>query len=580
MQLRWLESRTLATRPAASAVADPQDLDAASAVADSDGAGLSRAPSEMSLCASQAGDSEIDPAQDCDVLVHGRSARPVDTAVAGGQAHHAHPFHSRPDIGNIGFFFCNYGMRARLNDVQANIDLQIKRNPGNIIGICECQPATEEVLRRCPLEAVDPVIAAGTPADAEPAVAGPHGEPAVAGIHGRREREYLTIRGDEDVSLLLGVRTDTAHNLSLLYWKRKLEGTVKTKSGRSRCYTRLLIAEVELKLSVGFFGTQLRVANTHFHHEAANKKLGFRNAHAEYWPLLAGKLQEHRVDVLMGDFNMSLFRVVPELRRLGVSIDLLAWYPWSNEEGVAMADSCGIFLINRPAEVQLHCGIGIVPGPANAQDGGDEDVFPPQLRWNDHGGVHTLAANGGPGQLVATYLPKHASLLDKLRETLECTYADERRTSAVADTRRAPHDRVRVREKRLDVEVWKYRGANHKGSHFPLACFTNNISRRSPQRYKERNATRRDGSGWWFASAVQGRSGGGWRYETWQDERQHNRPSGDSSGSWQSGWAADARSSGYPSTWQREWGVHARNSDHTWATSWGWQRGRLGGWQD
>ena len=30
----------------------------------------------------------------------------------------------------------------------------------------------------------------------------------------------------------------------------------------------------------------------------------------------------------MGDFNMSFFRVIPELRSRGATIDLAAWYPW------------------------------------------------------------------------------------------------------------------------------------------------------------------------------------------------------------------------------------------------------------
>ena len=54
------------------------------------------------------------------------------------------------------------------------------------------------------------------------------------------------------------------------------------------------------------------------------------------------KIQEYDVKVLMGDFNMALFRVIPELRSRGVTIDLAAWYPWKSAEGVQMADSCGI----------------------------------------------------------------------------------------------------------------------------------------------------------------------------------------------------------------------------------------------
>ena len=50
----------------------------------------------------------------------------------------------------------------------------------------------------------------------------------------------------------------------------------------------------------------------------------------------------------MGDFNVSLFLVVPSLRSRGVVIDLAAWYPWKAPDGTPNADSCGIFFLNRP----------------------------------------------------------------------------------------------------------------------------------------------------------------------------------------------------------------------------------------
>ena len=59
----------------------------------------------------------------------------------------------------------------------------------------------------------------------------------------------------------------------------------------------------------------------------------------------------------MGDFNMCLFRVIPELRSRGTTIDLAAWYPWRSLEGEPMSDSCGIFFIDRPGVYTLAKGI-------------------------------------------------------------------------------------------------------------------------------------------------------------------------------------------------------------------------------
>ena len=56
----------------------------------------------------------------------------------------------------------------------------------------------------------------------------------------------------------------------------------------------------------------------------------------------------------MGDFDMSLFRVVPGLRSRGEMIDLGAGYPWKSLEGEPMSDSCGIFFVNVPGVYTLN----------------------------------------------------------------------------------------------------------------------------------------------------------------------------------------------------------------------------------
>ena len=66
------------------------------------------------------------------------------------------------------------------------------------------------------------------------------------------------------------------------------------------------------------------------------------------------KIEAFEVQVLMGDFNMSLFRVIPELRSRGAVIDLGAWYPWKSLEGEPMSDSCGIFFVNLPGVYTLN----------------------------------------------------------------------------------------------------------------------------------------------------------------------------------------------------------------------------------
>jgi len=48
------------------------------------------------------------------------------------------------------------------------------------------------------------------------------------------------------------------------------------------------------------------------------------------WGWLYHMIREYDVNVLMGDFSMSLFEVTPALRSRGLTVDLEAWFPWKS----------------------------------------------------------------------------------------------------------------------------------------------------------------------------------------------------------------------------------------------------------
>ena len=68
------------------------------------------------------------------------------------------------------------------------------------------------------------------------------------------------------------------------------------------------------------------------HNDLANNVLGPHKL-KKYWGWLSDKIQLFEVQVLMGDFNMSLFRVIPELRSREAVIELGAWYPLEVSRG-------------------------------------------------------------------------------------------------------------------------------------------------------------------------------------------------------------------------------------------------------
>ena len=126
------------------------------------------------------------------------------TAVAADRRNTAAEQHNqRDDVGNIGFMFGNWGGRAHNTDMQDNIDMAIKHGPGQILGLCECEQQTQDLLDA-------PAVAANLTAR--------------SGNLSRPGYEYLTLRGNEPKSNLLAVRVSVASRLDLVFWERTPEG--------------------------------------------------------------------------------------------------------------------------------------------------------------------------------------------------------------------------------------------------------------------------------------------------------------------------------------------------------------------
>ena len=87
-----------------------------------------------------------------------------------------------------------------------------------------------------------------------------------------------------------------------------------------------MVGKVVLDQGIGHFGQEIRIMAVHMHTVLANST--WPAMLKGFWDWCHGFCVEHEVDVLMGDFSMSFFRVIPELRSRGATIDLAAWYPW------------------------------------------------------------------------------------------------------------------------------------------------------------------------------------------------------------------------------------------------------------
>ena len=244
--------------------------------------------------------------------------------------------------------------------------------------------------------------------------------------------------------------------------------------------------------SVGFLGKEHHAMVVHMHNELANLVLG-RGKLKDFWNWLKEKTVRFNAQVLMGDFNMSLFRVIPELRSRGAVIEVGAWYPWKSLKGEPMSDSCGIVFVNirgvftlfkslddlhdrdltgvlargravadsAVADTRILPRGGAVADPAVAdtvEDGDDRNNSETDKDFDNsadeppdrHGGFDSIETEAGPGMPLRTYLPKDIDLTEKFRESL----TPSNRWAAVAATHNDRKvDGIKFKEKRLDARI-------------------------------------------------------------------------------------------------------------------------------
>ena len=156
--------------------------------------------------------------------------------------------------------------------MRQHFDNVLKKQPAMIIGLAECEKASEDVLRAPPA-----AVAASPPAAvAAPAAADAQEEH----FDNRQGYEYLTLRGNEESSVLIGLRKEVGNTLELLNWERRFEGRYKRKGGKAKgmanAYSRSMVVNVSMDQSVGFLGKEIRVMIVHLHRHVANNVKGFR----------------------------------------------------------------------------------------------------------------------------------------------------------------------------------------------------------------------------------------------------------------------------------------------------------------
>jgi hypothetical protein len=297
-----------------------------------------------------------------------------------------------------------------------------------------------------------------------------------------------------------------------LYWVKTNDGEFNKGGQRKKANSRILVVKVHLTKGAGVLGTYVVVMLVHFHNKTAKKHLTV-DAYEKFWRFLLDAIVVHSVDILMGDFNMSLLCVVPRLRQRGIIVDLGSWFPNTSGNGDCPThlDSMGIFLIGGTRGVTLRQGLSSL-----------DNMFPNGRENYGRGrGVETVAEivpGARPtlgGYPLRSYVGQ-PNPVESLRATLTPSPdALVVRVGASEPFERGRHNRwPGVSEKRLDSSCWDpdMTALGH-GAHFPLFVVTRGVGRRSNGRLDARYNKWKDPRGDFWHGYLQDHSRNG---DAWQ----------------------------------------------------------------
>jgi len=340
------------------------------------------------------GDADVDGPQELAMqalTVVGPNAAAANPVYGVGGRLVANPHLQRSDVGTFGLLSGNWGeMRANVN-LQEQINENLRKSPASIICLQEANPEIAKVLAT--------TAVAGDAESEDP-------------LQRRSAYEYHSVVGNETCKTnLIAGRTGLVERMAALFWLKRNDGSYrdnKTKKLRN-AYTRVLVVSVKFK-EPRHNMTATVVANVHLHHNTAKKAKGFSQSWTTFWIELADLIRKYSVRILTGDWNMSLFQVVPCLRQQGINLDVAALYGYAEGAQQLKLDSCGVFIV----------GAGIVSpcldlrffhshgrGALNEEE---EEVAAaaPGLAYIRGGAVHTFVK--GQGHPLDCYLPKNGQM--------------------------------------------------------------------------------------------------------------------------------------------------------------------------
>ena len=375
-----------------------------------------------------------------------------------------------PEVGNVGLYFGNWGTRSttggKIVQKARNrvFDTQVTKNPTQLLVLCEVTKEVEAILKAKPQA----------------------GDPDGNGLEQRPTCEYLVVRGNEESSILVAARVDTAVAVESLEYHVSKDFEYTEKGNPKTARSRILAAKATMRQSVGHIGSEIKVIGAHGNMRTMKFEKGVA-PHRNFFNKLAEVIEKYGIHFLCGDFNMSFTQVCKLLRLYGIRIELVAWHPWQQSVGANTVpglvqkgqstlgfDSCGIWYIGGRVKVSMPWNLTHI------------DELTAVAGKNPNLPIYDLTNNhpGQPWQCYRSFKNKESNPEDKdLRARLVDLLTPDttqEELDQIAKTKvYCPY--LKLKQKPMKEEYWLVDGKLHNGAHFPLCVFTTNSRYRSQE---------------------------------------------------------------------------------------------------
>jgi hypothetical protein len=376
-------------------------------------------------------------------------------------------WNNEPEVGNFGLHLGNWGLTGTTSNGFLNrARPENLKNLAQVLVVLEASRQLEDSLKQA-------------------AVAG---DANAVGLRARPTQSYYVVRGAEESAVLIAARTDVTTGIETLLHEVHEDHAYRVRGKQQMARSRILVCKIHFKPNICHLGNDIVVGGVHGHYRTM--KIEWKQQWDAFWDRLARSVRQFEMKFFAGDFNMSLTEVPKQLRSRGILCDCVAWYPWRQGTGAAVAertgqrlgfDSCGIFYIGGRVQVYTPWNYGNIAILTAVADSECEDL-------------DVYDGTTFPGQPWHCYRsrayherPYEKDLEARLRDLLTPST-----TQAELDTIPKRHGveyrpYLRLKQKDMRTNEWLVQGGLHNGSHFPLCVFTNNTSgRRSADKVIQR----------------------------------------------------------------------------------------------